>query len=198
MSFQLAPATECIKNISRLPAKHTFFQLALTTECIELGRDFRNALRSFNSHSLRSVSPIHLWNRWISYLSTRTHYGAYPSVSVVSLHPAPFNSHSLRIVSSCLRVLHIGWKFSTRTHYGVYHNILTFKFLDKYFSTRTHYGVYQQNGLILCFKICHFFCIINNLFQINFANYTILLRYIGANTLRFSCLLHIRTKFSLK
>ena len=152
------------------------FQLALTTECIEFGRDFRNALRSFNSHSLRSVSPIHLWNRWISYLSTRTHYGAYPSVSVVSLHPAPFNSHSLRSVSCCIRVWKNGWKFSTRTHYGVY----------------------QQNGLILCFKICHFFCIINNLFQINFANYTILLRYIGANTLRFSCLLHIRTKFSLK
>ena len=80
------------------------FQLALTTECIEFGRDFRNALRSFNSHSLRSVSPIHLWNRWISYLSTRTHYGAYPSVSVVSLHPAPFNSHSLRSVSCCIRV----------------------------------------------------------------------------------------------
>ena len=87
-----------------------------------------------------------------------------------------FNSHPLRSVSNF-------WQH-------------TLQILG--FSTRTHYGVYQQNGLILCFKICHFFCIINNLFQINFANYTILLRYIGANTLRFSCLLHIRTKFSLK
>ncbi len=156
MSFQLAPATECIKNISRLPAKHTFFQLALTTECIELLATHFANLGLFNSHSLRSVSNLAEIFETHCDLSTRTHYGAYPSVSVVSLHPAPFNSHSLRSVSCCIRVWKNGWKFSTRTHYGVYHNILTFKFLDKYFSTRTHYGVYQQNGLILCFKICHF------------------------------------------
>ena len=76
------------------------FQLALTTECIF--RLFAELLDwpSFNSHSLRSVSSVHLRNRWISYLSTRTHYGVYRFAD---------------------RILTASYHLSTRTHYGVYH-----------------------------------------------------------------------------
>ena len=81
MSFQLAPATEYIKNISRLPAKHTFFQLALTTECIELLATHFANLGLFNSHSLRSVSNLAEIFETHCDLSTRTHYGVYlPSI----------------------------------------------------------------------------------------------------------------------
>ena len=132
------------------------FQLALTTECIRQIFRFSNCFNSFNSHSLRSVSAGNKIVLTFLFISTRTLYGVYPSVSVVSLRPAHFNSHPLRSVSGNLRSICGQQNISTRTLYGVYRAGLLQHARRTDISTRTLYGVYQQNCLILCFQICHF------------------------------------------
>ena len=81
------------------------FQLAPATECIELLATHFANLGLFNSHSLRSVSNLAEIFETHCDLSTRTHYGVYPAVSAYERMVGNFQ---LALTTECITIfLHL-------------------------------------------------------------------------------------------
>ena len=119
------------------------FQLALTTECIPLGKnDYNLSTRTHygvyqNSNNLKYLAI---------FLSTRTHYGVYHVSNVELIKCCDFQ---LALTTECIKRTAIRSSlivaFNSHSLRSVSANAIANSFAS-ILSTRTHYGVYQAEG----------------------------------------------------